>query len=182
MGAGVRPNAARTRTAERGGASALRSDAAEHCRTGRVRTSTGERRTVARATRCASPLLARYLPGALVQRRTTRRAQGHVAASARAPLHRPKQGDSRSPDRTSVTPGFLCRSGYTSPTIAQSVVLTVITSILQSGGGVKVKSLGPGYQRAKGLRISRVSSKPIVEAKPNPKYRFARSSPVLSVQ
>jgi len=44
-----------------------------------------------------------------------------VASARRRPL-RLKPGDSRSPDRTSATRGFLCRSGYTSPTIAQSLV------------------------------------------------------------
>ena len=51
-----------------------------------------------------------------------RRARGLAVASARRQPLRLKSGDSRSPDRTSVTPGFLCRSGYTSPTIAQSLV------------------------------------------------------------
>ena len=55
------------------------------------------------------------------------RAQAHVAAWLQ-PSGRPELGDSRSPDRTSVTPGYLCRNGYTSPTIAQSLVLAFITS------------------------------------------------------
>jgi hypothetical protein len=55
-------------------------------------------------------------------------AQGHAAAWAQLPPQRLKPSDSRSPDRTSATPGSLCRSGYTSPKIAQSLVPISITS------------------------------------------------------
>jgi len=55
-------------------------------------------------------------------RQASRQARALGAASARRRPPRLKSGDSRSPDRTSATPGFLCRSGYTSPTIAQSLV------------------------------------------------------------
>ena len=60
--------------------------------------------------------------------RVPRRAQGHAAAWAQLPPLRRKPSDSRSPDRTSATPGSLCRSGYTSPKIAQSLVPVSITS------------------------------------------------------
>jgi hypothetical protein len=56
------------------------------------------------------------------------RAQGHAAAWAQLPPLRLHPSDSRSPDRTSVTPGSLCRSGYTSQKIAQSLVPVSITS------------------------------------------------------
>ena len=99
------------------------------------------------------------------------RAQGLAEASARRPPLRLKPGDSRSPDKIAVTPGSLCRSGYTSPTIAQSLVLRFITSIR---GGSESEQLRTGratrsYQRASGSRSSRVSSKPMVWARPKPK-------------
>lgn len=53
---------------------------------------------------------------------TVRRARVLAVASARRQPLRLKSGDSRSPDKTSATRGSLCRSGYTSPTIAQSLV------------------------------------------------------------
>lgn len=66
---------------------------------------------------------------AAAARQVVRRARDLAVASARRPPLRPKSGDSRSPDRTSETRGFLCRSGYTSPTITQSFpFLSFITS------------------------------------------------------
>ncbi len=106
----------RTRTAARLAAWGPRSGAEQ--RTGRaVRTWPGGRRT-------AAPPTAWVLRVAWAVRvaRVGQRARGLAVASARRRPPRLKPGDSRSPDRTSVTRGFLCRSGYTSPTIAQSVV------------------------------------------------------------
>ena len=82
-----------------------------------MRTSLGEKRTAERPTTWP----AEGGRPARADAAAARRAKDHAAASARRRLPRPKSGDSRSPDRTSVTPGYLCRSGYTSPTIAQSL-------------------------------------------------------------
>jgi hypothetical protein len=64
---------------------------------------------------------------ALAEARWRQPEPARAVAWARCPRLRPRlrlnAGDSRSPDKISVTPGSLCRSGCTSPTIAQSQVL-----------------------------------------------------------
>jgi hypothetical protein len=98
------------------------------------------------------------------------RAQGLAAALAELPPRRSLPSDFRSPDRTSGTPGSLCRSGYTS---LNCLFYGSRYPLLQTGCGGPAKSLldqrGRRYQRASGSRSSSVASKPIMCASPKPR-------------
>ena len=100
-----------------------------------------------------------------------RQAQALVAELAQRRPPRQKSDDSRSPDKTSVTRGYLCRSGYTSPTIAQSLVLAFITSNRGRSESEEPDLLSrtAAHQRASGSRSSKVSSNPMVWARPKPR-------------
>ena len=116
------PRVARTRMRGQRVGMKLRPSAPVARRERGPRKMTAPRRSSPRALERAAALAA--APAAL---RAAPQAQAHVAAWLQ-PSERLELGDSRSPDRTSVTPGYLCRNGYTSPTIAQSLVLAFITS------------------------------------------------------
>jgi len=113
--------AERTRTAARPAAWVPRSRAAARWPVRVGRTPLAAKRTAAPPKGWAAGAVC--VPGAAYATGLAeRQARDLAGASARRRPPRLKSGDSRSPDRTSATPGFLCRSGYTSPTIAQSLV------------------------------------------------------------